>query len=88
MLRCSNAAPSHLSGTQDVLQDLSRLRPFLLVLIQQEVLSSPFNDLTNTSTEHSDTGRNVQLHRSGVTSLIHPVLHTFYEEKHFLQDIF
>lgn len=55
MRLCSHAAPSHLSGTQDVLQDLTRLRLFLLVLIQQEVLSSPFNDLTNTRTEHFST---------------------------------
>lgn len=76
MLRCSNANP-HLSGTKDVLQDLSRLWPFLLVLIQQEVLSSPFNDLTNTRTEHSDTRRNIQLHGSEVTSLIqHSSCHT------------
>lgn len=37
---------SHLSGTQDVLQNLGGLWPFLHVLVQQEVLPSPFNDLT------------------------------------------
>lgn len=41
---------SHLSGTQDILQDLGSWRLLLLVLIQQVVLPGSFNDLRDTST--------------------------------------